>query len=379
MRKVLYITTVNSTINAFLIDHIKMLIENGYEIDCASYINQDVNEELVGMGVNTYNITFNRNPLNLSNIKAFKELCKLQYINKYDIIHVHTPVAGIFGRMLKIIFPNIKTIYTAHGYHFMKNGSKLGWLIYYPIEKVMGKFTDVIININKEDFEITKNKIKPKRCYLINGVGIDLNKYKRLSVKEQESKRRELNLKSNDFIITMIAELNENKNHIQLIKALEILKDKYDDIKALCIGDGPKLKELKGIIESKELKNKVVFLGFRNDINEIINISNIGVLLSFREGLPRSVMEFMANGKKVIVTDIRGNKDLVVNNNVGCRVKVNDYEETAKKIEEYYIDNKKQFIKNKCEESKIIEEIKPYDIKNVLDKLKTIYRELNEG
>ena len=92
--------------------------------------------------------------------------------------------------MLKVKFPKLKTIYTAHGYHFLKGGSKLGWILYYPIEKIMAKFTDVTININSEDYEITKSKIKPKKCYFINGVGLDLNSYKRLSSEEKERKKK---------------------------------------------------------------------------------------------------------------------------------------------------------------------------------------------
>ena len=169
MKKILYITTVSRTINAFLIPHIEMLLEKGYKVDVACSIDKEVNKELLEKGVRLFIISFKRNPLSIGNLKAFKELIKLQKENNYDMVHVHTPVASIFGRLLKFKFKKLKTIYTAHGYHFLKGGSKLGWIIYYPIEKIMAKFTDVTININKEDFEITKNKLKPKKAYFLNG------------------------------------------------------------------------------------------------------------------------------------------------------------------------------------------------------------------
>ena len=97
----------------------------------------------------------------------------------------------------------------------------------------MAKFTDVTININSEDYEITKSNLKPKNYYFMNGVGLDLNSYKRLRTEEKERKKKELNIKDDDFVVIMIAELNENKNQIQLIKALEVLKDKYSNIKAI--------------------------------------------------------------------------------------------------------------------------------------------------
>ena len=376
MKKVLYVTTVSRTINAFLVPHINMLLNDGYKVDCACSIDKELDKSLIKNGVKIFDIPFNRNPLSIANIKAFKELIKIQKENKYDIVHVHTPVASIFGRLLKLRFNNLKTIYTAHGYHFFKGGSKLGWMIYYPIEKFMAKFTDVTININSEDYEITKNKLKPNETYYLKGVGIDLTKYKLLDENQKAKKRLELGLKDDDFVVIMIAELNENKNQIQLIKALEILKNKYKNIKALCVGEGDKLNELTQEVKMRGLENNISFLGFRTDINELINISDIGVLLSYREGLPRNIMELMANGKKVIATDIRGNRDLVCNSNVGTLVKVGDYEETAKAIE-IYIKEKKSLEEVSSvimdKEEKIIQEIKDYEITKICKELRTIY------
>lgn len=373
MKKILYITTVSRTINAFLVPHIEMLLENGYKVECATCVDKKVNQVLINKGVKIFNIPFSRSPLSFGNIKAFKELIKLQKENKYDIVHVHTPVASIYGRLLKIRFPKLKTIYTAHGYHFLKGGPKLGWIIYYPIEKVMAKLTDVTININKEDYEITKTKLNPKKCYLVNGVGLDLNQYKPLSKEKQESKRKELGLEKDDFVVIMIAELNENKNQIQLIKAMELLKDKYPNIKAISIGEGHKFEELQQEINNRGLKNNFKLLGFRTDVNELINISNIGILLSYREGLPRNIMELMANGKKIIATDIRGCRDLVCNEKIGSIVKVGDYEEVARKIEECYL--KIIYNKNNYYDDTryLINEIKLYDIKEVLKELRNIY------
>ncbi|MDK3121697.1 glycosyltransferase family 1 protein [Clostridium perfringens] len=371
MKKVLYITTVSRTINAFLVPHIEMLLENGYKVDCATCVDKKVNQVLINKGVKIFNIPFSRSPLSFGNIKAFKELIKLQKENKYGIVHVHTPVASIYGRLLKIRFPKLKTIYTAHGYHFLKGGPKIGWIIYYPIEKMMAKLTDVTININKEDYEITKTKLNSKKCYLINGVGLDLNQYKPLSKEKQEFKRKELGLEKYDFVVIMIAELNENKNQIQLIKAMELLKDKYPNIKAISIGEGHKFEELQQEINNRGLKNNFKLLGFRTDVNELINISNIGILLSYREGLPRNIMELMANGKRIVATDIRGNRDIVCNDFIGALVEVNDYEATAKVVEKFYLTS--------ANKNKILKEVERYSISNILTELSFVYDSLQEG
>ena len=368
MKKVLYVTTVSRTINAFLIPHINMLLDNGYEVHCACSIDKPVDKELQRRGVKIFEVPFSRNPLGIGNIKAFIKLEELQRINDYDIVHVHTPIAAIYGRLLKLNFPSLRVIYTEHGYHFLKGGSKLGWILYYPIEKIMAKFTDVTININKEDYEITKEKLKHKKCYLLNGVGLDLDKYKKLSSKEIQEKRKEFGLKDKDFVVLMVAEINKNKNHIQLINAMDILKDKYPNIKVLCIGDGRLKESLEKQIILRNLQNNIFMLGYRLDVNKLINISDIGILLSRREGLPRNIMEFMACGRKVIATDIRGCRDLICDETIGTLVNVDDYESTAKAIEKYYILNDKSF--------EVSEEIRKYDIESINSELLKIYEDV---
>ncbi|MGL5244555.1 MAG: glycosyltransferase family 4 protein [Sarcina sp.] len=371
MKKILYVTTVSRTINAFLIPHIEALIEKGYKVDCACSIDKKVDECLIKKGVKVFEIPFNRNPLSSENIKAFKMLNKIQEKNNYDLVHVHTPIASIYGRLLKKKHPKVKTIYTAHGYHFLKGGSKIPWLTFYPIEKFMAKFTDATININKEDFNITRKLIRPKKSYYVKGVGLDLTQYKPLENSAKSEIRKELGLSWNDFVVIMIAELNENKNHIQLIKAMELLRNRFPNIKALCVGDGILYEKLKEEIDKRALSNNIKLLGFRRDINNVINISDIGILLSYREGLPRNIMELMANGKKVIATDIRGNRDLVCNENVGTLVKLGDFEETAKAIEDYYLNNSRSTV--------IPDEIHPYDVKIVTKEILKIHESVLEG
>lgn len=370
MKKVLYITTVSRTVNAFLVPHIEMLLDEGYEVDVASCIDKPIEEKLIKRNIKIFNIPFARNPLHPGNIKAFNELIKIQKKEQYDIVHVHTPVASLFGRLLKLRYPKLKTIYTAHGYHFLKGGPKIGWLLYYPIEKIMAKFTDVTITINQEDYDITVNKLKPKKTYLMNGVGLDLSHYKILPEEDNLRKRQELGLAEDDFVIIMIAELNENKNQIQLIKAMELLKDKYPDIKALLVGEGQKLTELQQEVESRGLKKQIQFLGFRTDVIDLINVSNIGVLLSYREGLPRNLMELMACGRKMIGTNIRGCRDIISSNDIGMIVEIGDIETTSKIIEQYYV--------RRSDKKEVNQQIFKYDINNILKQINRIYRLASE-
>lgn len=339
MKKILYITTVSRTINAFLVPHIQMLRNQGHIVDCACSIDKPVDDSLIKDGVRVFDIPFSRNPLHPGNAKAFKKLVQIQKENNYDIVHVHTPVASVYGRLLKANFKNLKTIYTVHGFHFLTGAPILNWVIYYPIERIMAKFTDTIITMNSEDFERAK-KFKIPNTYKVNGVGVDLDKYN-LDNFDRDEIRKNLNLNVDDFLILMIAEVNKNKNHKQMIDAIEILKNKgIDNIKVLCAGDGVIFDEVKQYIEDKNLQANIHMLGFRTDINELISACDIGILMSYREGLPRNIMEFMACKKPVIGTDIRGIRDLVQDGVNGYLVKVGDREGTANSIEKIYGDKK---------------------------------------
>ena len=366
MKKILYVTTVSRTINAFLIPHIERLIEEGYKVDCACSIDKKIDKSIVDKGCNIFDIPFSRNPLDIKNVKAFKTLVKLQEENQYDIVHVHTPVAGVYGRLLKLKFPNLKTIYTVHGFHFYKGAPFINWIIYYPIEKFMAKLTDTMITINSEDYNESKS-FKTKDIRQINGVGVDLSKYK---LEDKEQIRMKLKIKEDNFIIIMIAEINKNKNHKQLIDSIEILKNKgIENIQVLCVGDGVLFDEVKKNISERGLDENIKMLGFRNDINELISACDIGILLSYREGLPRNIMELMACKKPVIGTNIRGVRDLIQDNINGFLVGVGDSEDTANKIEKIYNDRK--LLKKMSEEA--YRTVQDYDVNVVLDDLMAIF------
>lgn len=368
MKKILYITTLSSTINAFLIPHINMLREKGYQVDCACSINQDIKKNELDKDVNIYEIPFKRNPIHPSNVKALKKLIKLQSKNEYDIVHVHTPTAGVYGRLLKIKFPKLKTIYTAHGFHFYDGAPMQNWLIYYPIERVMAKLTDTIITMNNEDYERAK-KFNINETYKVNGVGVDLSKYSMSNI-DIRAVRESNNLKDNDFVILMIAEVNKNKNHKQMIDAIKILKKRgIDNIKVICTGQGPMLDEINNYIYERNLENNIKMLGYRTDINKLIAICDIGILMSYREGLPRNIMELMACGKPVIGTNIRGIRDLIKDNKNGYLVNVGDSKDTADKIERLYKDKELR----KAISINSINFIGDYNIKNVLESMEVYY------
>lgn len=367
VRKILYITTLSRTINAFLVPHIERLIEEGNIVNCACSIDEEIDKRLIDKGVRFFNIPFTRNPLHLQNLKAYKELVKIQAENNYDFVHVHTPIAALYGRLLKLKFSKLITIYTVHGFHFYKGAPLVNWSIYYPIEKVMSYYTDTIITINEEDYKRAL-KFKIKNTHKVNGVGVDLALFNQ-SLFSKEVTRTKLNLDKDDFVLIMIAEVNKNKNHKQMIDAVCLLKDRGINVKVICAGDGPLLEILKNQIADRGLKGNIQFLGARSDINELITASDMGILMSYREGLPRNIMELMACKKPVIGTNIRGIRDLVVDGVNGFLVNTDNAMETAQKIEMLY--HNRQLLAKLG--SNAYQSIKVYEVGSILESLQDVY------
>ena len=322
MKKVLIVSSVASMIDQFLIPHIKLLINNNYQVTVAcnfikgSTCNKVKIEELKiklnQMNVSFFQIDFSRNIINLfNNGKAYKQLKKIINGEKFDLIYCHSPIGGVLSRLAarkKRKF-GTKVIYMAHGFHFFKGSSFKNWLLFYPIEKFCSRFTDILITINKEDYDFATRKMKANRIVYLPGVGIDLNKFKKANV-DRELKFKELGIPSDAIVFLSVGELNSNKNHELVIRAISNI----DNVYYLVAGRGELNSYLINLVKKLNLENRVKLLGFRSDVNELCKISNIYIMPSYREGLSVALMEAMASGLPCIVSKIRGNVDLIDEN-----------------------------------------------------------------
>ncbi len=308
--KILYITTISDTM-VFFPKLIEDLIQKGDTVDIATNIsNAPVCDCYYEWGLTVHPISCSRSPLSMGNIKAIGQIKKIVEENDYDIVHCHTPIAALCTRLacIKARKRGTKVFYTAHGFHFYKGAPLKNWILYYPMEKLCGRLTDVLITINKEDYGLAKKKIKAKKVAYIPGVGIDVDKFK--DAVDKTTKRAELNIPENKTVLLSVGELNTNKNHETVIRAIKDI----DNVHYLIAGEGDLHQYLDGIISELNLTDRVNLLGFRNDILELCAMADIFVFPSIREGLPVSVMEAMASGLPCVVTKIRGNTDLIDEN-----------------------------------------------------------------
>ncbi len=366
-QKVLFTATVVKThINVFHLPYLKWLKEQGYEVHVAAK-NDFINESCIIPNCDKYyDVKFARFPFSKTNIKAYKQLKKLIQENNYDIIHCHTPVAGVLTRLAARRNKNTIVIYTAHGFHFLKGAPLLNWLIYYPVERFCARYTDKLITINKEDYERAKRfKLRKNgKVYYVPGVGINLEKIQNLKVNVKQ-KKKELCISKNIPILLSVGELNKNKNHETVLQALSKLKDK-NFIYLIC-GRGVLKEYLERKIQELHLENKVKLLGYRSDVIKILKTADLFIFPSKREGLPVSVIEAMAAGLQIIASNVRGNRDLIDKENL---FEPDDVAALTNLI-------KKQF--NNIEKNGLRKvtyaNLEQYSLKNVLKQMAEIYEE----
>ena len=306
--KILYITTIGVTMR-FFESFIKEQLDIGNQIEIATNENDgktSVPSCYREWGCKVYHLDTSRSPINYGNIRAVKLIREIVKDNNYDIVHCHTPIAAAVTRIAckDLRKKGIKVIYTAHGFHFYDGAPIKNWLIYYPIEKWLSKYTDVLITINKEDYKRAKEKFNANRIEYVPGVGIDLDKFKQIENSRQKI-RRELGLDDNRVMLLSVGELNENKNHENVIRALKNEKK----ITYVVVGRGRLKDHLMHLAD--ECKVDLRLMGYRNDVADFYKAADVYILPSFREGLNVSLMEAMASSLLCLAGKIRGNVDLL--------------------------------------------------------------------
>lgn len=364
-KKVLFIATVASHIKSFHIPYLKMLKENGYKTYVAANWNLSEYDKLDFCDA-FIQIPIKRKPYSFDNIKAIKKLKHVIDNENFEIIHCHTPMGGVVTRIATKKSRKkygTKVIYTAHGFHFYKGAPLKNWVLFYPVEKWLSKYTDTLITINMEDYELAKKKFKKcKDIEYVPGVGIDKNKFNFMITNKEKAKlRKELGIKEEDFVCISIGELNRNKNHLMAINAIKKINNKK--IKLIIAGKGNLLDEYTKYIEDNNLSNRVKLLGYRNDIYKLLKISNCLLSCSLREGLPVNVMEALMCGLPCVVTNCRGNRDLINDGENGYVVDINAVNEMVDKILKIYNTNIDNIFLNDI-----------YNLENIVNQMMNVYK-----
>lgn len=376
-KRVLILASVASMIGQFNRDNISLLQEMGYKVDVACNFKKgstfseesakQLKKELIEQGVRCFHVDFSRSPVQMGkHVQCYRTVKRLMLENQYLFCHCHSPIGGAIARIAGHA-TKTKIIYTAHGFHFYKGASVLNWAIYYPIELLLSYWTNCLITINKEDYYRAKHKFHAKKTVYIPGVGIDSSRFQNLGI-SREQKRQELGLSKEDIFILSVGELNKNKNHEVVVRALAGLKGQ--NIVYMIAGEGNQKEHLKRLAEENGVSLRL--LGFREDICSLLEAADIFAFPSKREGLSVSVMEAMFMKKPVIASKIRGNIDLIKDGENGLLVypnTVNSWKQSIRKmintIGTYHLGERKR--------------LEPLEKNSIHEKMICIYKKVNNN
>ncbi len=342
MKRIL-ITSSDAMMYQFLLKHALNLLDKGYEVDLAAfpaegYEGQNYLERLeqaLPEGSRLFRVNTARSPLSPANIKGFKQLKEIIDNGNYDLVWTNEPVMGVLTRLAasKHRKRGTRVMYISHGFHFYKGAPLKNWLIFYTIEWIFAHITDTVVTINQDDFALAKKKIPCRDIRYIRGIGFDTDRFASATADRAE-KRAELGVPENAFMLLSVGELNQNKNHIVAINALASLKN--DDIYYVICGEGDLKQSHKNAARALGIENNVILTGFREDIAEICHISDAYCFPSIREGLSVSMLESMSCGLPAVCSNIRGNRDLIENENGGFLCTPTSKDEFARAISALY-------------------------------------------
>lgn len=335
----------------------------GWQVDYAS-----ANEEEVFDADNVFKVDFARSPLRFDkHIKAYRQLKKIISEGDYELIHTHTPVGSIVTRWAAKAArkKGTKVIYTCHGFHFYDGAPKQNWRIYYPIEKKMAKNTDLLVTINREDFERAKNDFSCP-VEIINGVGVDTAKFKKTSKADQKVARKKYGLSDDDFVMVYLAEYTDNKNHEMLVRAAAPIMKENKNLKLLFLGEGDLMGKIKELAKELNVENRVIMPGYiRDNYAALVQSCDLCVSASKREGLGLGVLECVLCGLPILVANNRGHRD-IVNDKKNYLFEFDDIDALTKKMRDAMKNPEKYYL----------EFDEKFSLRSSLAKMKKIYEEI---
>ena len=340
-------------------------MEDTDEVRTKAYI-----EKIKSEGVILHNIHFVLSPISSQNIDSYKKLKRIIESVRFDLIHVHTPTVSILTRLAARKARKNGTIvmYTCHGFHFHNAAPKKNWLMFYPMEKLMSRFCDYIVTINKEDFNRAKNFHAPNVRY-IPGVGVNINRIKNCHIDRKEYKRN-IGVPEDCVLVLSIGEMIERKNHEVIVRALSKVQNQ-NVYYAIC-GKGQLKEYLELLAYQLGVGNRVKFLGFRKDIPELCNTADISAFPSRIEGLGLAGIEAMAAGVPLVSSNVHGILDYVIDGKTGYALDPEDVDGFANAISTLANDeNLRKGMADNCWNS-----VAPFNVDYALGAMWNIYDEI---
>lgn len=369
MKKVLFISNVLSHIEVFHRPYIDWLQQQGCEV----HVMTNAGGKLAPFCDKLYDIGIERSPFNLKNVSIIRQAKIIIEKEQYDIIHCHTPMGGVVGRLASCTMRKhgTKVLYTAHGFHFYKGAPAVNWLLYYTMERLLAGMTDCLITINNEDYFRVKEKFHNKKLeiYKIDGIGVDVSRFSE-PTKKEKAILKEKNGFTDKLLLIYTAEFIPRKNHRFFIDALPLLIETQPNIHILFAGKGVLMSTIEEAVKEKGLEKYVSFLGFCQNMPELYKMADIVVSASIEEGFGINLVEGMASGLPAVASVVRGHKEMVYSGKNGYLFDTKKPEEFCEKVHWLCkdIDIYRSFSQN------AVETAKNFSVEHSLEQMSAIYQ-----
>lgn len=315
MKRVLILTTISGFLTQFEMNDVSILEDLRHKLYYASNFHHPVyrfdKKQLAEKGIRLFQVDIEKSPLHIiKNCKAFFQLCRLIKSEQIQLLHCHNPMGGVLGRLAALFCyrQKLQVIYTAHGFHFYHGAPLFHWLCYYPVEAALARLTDCLITINEEDYGRTAAFTLKKngKAVRIPGVGVDTEKF-RVRIGTRTQVRRLLGIGEDIFYILSVGEINKNKNHEVVLRAIARMKNPKIHY-GIC-GRGAREAYLLKLAKALGIERQFTLFGFRNDIPEMLQCADCFAFPSKREGLGIAAIEAMAAGIPLITSSCRGTRE----------------------------------------------------------------------
>ena len=268
-------------------------------------------------------------------MKAVKQLRSYIKVNNIDIVHTHNYKSDVIG-LLASQFTKTRWIATNHVWH----GSDVKLKVYEALDSLLLRFADRIIAVSDEIREdLLSKRIKAHRIERIFN-GIDVSSVMPIAL--GKDLRAEFGINNGDIVVTSVGRLSPEKGHTVLLEAAQELIKKHNNLKFLIVGDGPLRESLQFDVRSRQFEKHVKFLGIREDVSEILSISDIYVNSSYIEGLPLTILEAMRSRLPIVATKSGGTPQVISEGKTGILVNSGNSEELKNAIEMLLSDAKKR-------------------------------------
>lgn len=303
---------------------------------------------------------------------AFLTIWKILAKERPYIVHTHSSKAGLLGRWAAKMAGTPIIVHTPHGHVFYGHFGRLASRFFLLLEKITSFITDIIVALTEAERNdyISLSVCSLEKIVTIHS-GVDIEQYTGVKV-DIEEKKVSLGLKPNGLVVGTVGWLLPIKGPMYLLKAMVRIWEKHPEVRLVFVGRGELEEQLRAEAFHAGVSRKVTFLGWRDDVPEIMQIVDVFVLPSLNEGMGRVLVEAMAAGKPIVASSVGGILDLVKDGENGLLIEPGDVDGLCFAIKRLLTDRKMRYDMGQM--GKVT--AREFSVEAMLEKIEALYASL---